>query len=784
MQGWLGALEAAGLLRPADQAAPVLKSAAVLSLNATLATGILLSRAGDSYRTQADILGFFAKVQQWYGDTARWAGDPQAKHAPYEYFEFREDDEGNFVEVPVPVAPARSDYQQNAAGNTQFISFHTFVGGISEMEYLRHIGLLDQNFNPIGPQALNLTQYLQQAASQASSQSISVQGPQVLPSSDGKGYVPADYALPYSISLNNPTPGPLGELRIVTQLDASLDPRSLRLGDLKIGDINIHMPADQAVFQGDFDFSGNKGFVLRVSAGVDSLTRVATWLIQAIDPDTGEVLHDALRGLLAPNAGNANALKATLSYTIRSLDVAKSGASIGAQARVFFDALPPQDSAVQTLTLDAAPPTTVLTVQASGTNAAGNPIYDVRWSASDDASGVKHVTVYVAEDGGDFRIWQRQVAGAAGAALFTGVAGKHYEFLAAATDQAGNREAASVSNAVLPDDGSRQAAQTALGQLEQVSSTAQLPAAAPGRSYVSNTIFQQATLALPGYVASAQPGDLQSVLAPLALRGFASGFGASEADIGVQAMVELADSSVLASAGGLRNQVFHFARDGGRSTTPLFELDSPVLDMALDGKGQLWVMTGAELLLVDAGSGAVLERHQSQTGDPLTHALAVDPASGLLYVSSGNGVEIFDPASGAWTHFSNQRVGDLAFGPDGRLWAVRWTGSDINTGAPGSATDIISFPMSGRTKGRAEVEYSVAGIVLSLAFGQAGTPMAGLLLVSTAIAQRPVAADGSATPLPHASSVWAIELQTHRRLQLAGAARAGKPFWRPAMAAC
>ncbi|MFN9746157.1 MAG: CARDB domain-containing protein, partial [Betaproteobacteria bacterium] len=75
VQGWLAALETAGLLRPADEAPAIRTDELVLSLNATLASGVLIGRAGQSYRTQADLLGFFAKVQQWYGDTARWAGD-------------------------------------------------------------------------------------------------------------------------------------------------------------------------------------------------------------------------------------------------------------------------------------------------------------------------------------------------------------------------------------------------------------------------------------------------------------------------------------------------------------------------------------------------------------------------------------------------------------------------------------------------------------------------------------------------------------------------------------
>ena len=131
----------------------------------------------------------------------------------------------------------------------------------------------------------------------------------------------------------------LASCALVTELDADLDARSLRLGDLKIGDINIHVPPGQAVFQGDFDFSGNKGYVLRVSGGVDAQTRVATWLIQAIDPDTGEVLRNPTRGLLLPGSDGKPAT-GFVSYTVRALDIATTGAAIQSSARAFFDEAP------------------------------------------------------------------------------------------------------------------------------------------------------------------------------------------------------------------------------------------------------------------------------------------------------------------------------------------------------------------------------------------------------------------------------------------------------------
>ncbi|MBO3704008.1 MAG: hypothetical protein J5W83_15990, partial [Candidatus Accumulibacter sp.] len=304
--GWLGALEAGGLLRPVDEAPPIRSHPKVVSLNSTLASGILLARGGDAYRTQGDLLGFFATVQKWYGDSAAFAGDPQATTAPVDYREVRQSLAG-FVEIPVPVSAERADYDRQAAQKTHFINFNVFAGGLGELEYLRHVGVLDADFRPVPGQALDLTHYLQQAASESAAAAalLRVRGPQALLGDDGQAWVPAATALPYAVDFRMPGNAPAGQLRLVMALDASLDARSFRLGDLKLGDINVHLPAGRASFQGDFDFSGSKGFVLRVSAGIDVTTRIATWLLQAIDPQTGEVLHDATRGLLARAAGEA-----------------------------------------------------------------------------------------------------------------------------------------------------------------------------------------------------------------------------------------------------------------------------------------------------------------------------------------------------------------------------------------------------------------------------------------------------------------------------------------------
>ncbi|MCM8597201.1 MAG: putative Ig domain-containing protein, partial [Candidatus Accumulibacter sp.] len=779
-EGWLAALEAAGILRPVAEAPPIRENAKVMSLNATLATGILLGKGGDSYRTQSDLLGFFAKVQAWYGDTAQYAGDASAARAPIAYQEVRQIQEGS-VEIPVPAMadPARLDFGSSQIART--VDFHLFVGARSELEYLRHVGVLDEDFRPLAGQPLDLGQYLQQAAARDATAvaPVRVRAPQAAPGEDGVAYVPADVSLPYSVSFSNPDETPVGQLRIVSQLDARLDARSFRLADLKIGDINVHLPADRADFQGDFDFTASKGFLLRVSAGIDASTHVATWLLQAIDPDSGEVLHDALHGLLGSAAdgnGNEQSSRGFVSYTIRAADDTASGTEITASARLLIDAAPPIDSDPVVVRLDSQAPQTGLQVTAlnAAPLASAAPTFDLKWAAADDFSGVRSVTLYVAENGGDFRIWQRQLSPQATEALFTGEPGKHYEFLAVATDHAGNREAATVTAAVLPDDGSRQEVLDSLGATAKLAATAETPLAANDRSYPANALFAEAGRLVPGSVASARGSDLQSVLAPFTLRGFAGGYTSSAADIGAQALVEMPGHSVLASAGRLRNEIHRYEPDSGSltrsSADPLLTLDSPVLDLAVDASGQLWAMTGAELLQIDAASGTVVRRIAAANGDPLTHALAIDPESGEIYVSSGKGIEIFDPAAAdpgqAWRHFSAQRAGDLAFAPDGRLWAVKWTGDDIVGASPDATTEIVSFPMSGRSAGRAELEYRLAGVIDGIAFGATDTPLAGLLFAGSQGGQHPLRA--GVDDVPHAGSVWMIELASRRSLQLAG----------------
>src|SRR5439155_25940949 len=140
----------------------------------------------------------------------------------------------------------------------------------------------------------------------------------------------------------------------------------------------------------------------------------------------------------------------------------------------------------------------------------------------------------------------------------------------------------------------------------------------------------------------------------------------------------------------------------------------PIYGRALDAAGNLWATTGGgPLLQLDPATGAIL----GQYGDGLTQTLAVEPAIGVVYVSSGNGIEVFDPATHVFHHFSDTRVGSLAFAQDGRLWAASW---------PHNENTVLRFDAHGRP----EVMLRLNAAVDSLEFGMPGGQLEGLLFLS------------------------------------------------------
>ncbi len=386
---YLAALEQAGVLLPDGTTPPVMQDPLIMSVMATLATGVLAGPAGSGIISGGNVAQFFGELLQWYGNNTN-------QTAPAAGFNIH----GN----PVATLPTASQFNLNAQLPTSFEDFNVYVPWLAWDQRanlppsFQITSVQDVNGQPVIP--LDLSQYLNSGAQDAGLASMT--GPFTAESND---FIPTGQPLPFTVNFQNDptaTTSP-GTIRITTQLDPNLDPSTFRLGDIQIGNIDVHIPSNLGLFQGDFDFTQSNGFILRVSAGVDLQTRTATWLLQAIDPLTGLVITDPSKGLLPPN--NAEGAGAGyVTYTVEPNATATTGAIISATSTVLFSNAPPQNTAPLTYTLDTAPPTTQVTVTQLGTA----PNYQVQWNSVDDpkGSGVKYVTLYVSEDGGAYQIWQ------------------------------------------------------------------------------------------------------------------------------------------------------------------------------------------------------------------------------------------------------------------------------------------------------------------------------------------------------------------------------------------
>ena len=300
----LSALQTAGILLPQDGLAPISQQQDIQSLLSVLASGILYGPSGTAIRSTGNLLNFFDTLRTLYGNnaslTAPLAGeDPRMSDA--------------YVgDVPIPALPTFSQYDQHLSTPTTFEAFNIYVPWVPFED--RGAGL-PADFQINGPSpagadpfaSLDFSNYFSSPGAAATTASLT--GPQTY---DTAGFLPADTALPYTVNFNNAPAAStyVNQVTIVTQLDPSLDPYTFQLGDIKIGGITIHIPAGQSTFTTDIDFSATRGFILRVSAGIDLSQNPASakWIIQAIDPLTGEPLTDpSARGLLMPNdaAGRA-----------------------------------------------------------------------------------------------------------------------------------------------------------------------------------------------------------------------------------------------------------------------------------------------------------------------------------------------------------------------------------------------------------------------------------------------------------------------------------------------
>ena len=253
-------------------------------------------------------------------------------------------------------------------------------------------------------------------------------------------FVPGREPIPYTVLFENmPTATAHARQVVITdQLDEDLDWRTFEVGTISFrgGRYTVQAPPGQRFFQTEVQMREEDGGLrVQVLAGIDLTTGRATFRLTAIDPQTGEPPTSPLLGVLPPNNEQREG-EGFVTFRVKPKRTATTGTMITNSATIVFDEEQPITTNEVFNTVDALPPTTMMTLLPERTNRVS---FTVRWSGEDDegGSGLRDYTVWVSVDGQPYQVWLNNTAQTQ--AVFDAQPGSHvYAFYVTASDHAGN----------------------------------------------------------------------------------------------------------------------------------------------------------------------------------------------------------------------------------------------------------------------------------------------------------------------------------------------------------
>ncbi|MEZ6063698.1 MAG: carboxypeptidase regulatory-like domain-containing protein [Planctomycetaceae bacterium] len=264
---------------------------------------------------------------------------------------------------------------------------------------------------------------------------------------DGFGdqhFVQSDLVFPYLILFENKpeATAPAQEVFITQQLSGDLDWTTFELGNFGWGDLTFDVPPGLRTYDTRIDLTETLGFYVDVHADIDLSTGIASWAFTSTDPETGDLISDALAGFLPPNATSPEG-EGFVEYSIRPMSDIADESQIDAQARIIFDLNEPIDTPVYSNTIDDTPPSSSVETLPVLTKTQS---FAVSWSGDDGTgSGIASFDIYVADDGGPFVLWFDDTTGTS--AIYNGQDGHTYQFYSVARDNVGLTEADSGGDA-------------------------------------------------------------------------------------------------------------------------------------------------------------------------------------------------------------------------------------------------------------------------------------------------------------------------------------------------
>jgi hypothetical protein len=253
-------------------------------------------------------------------------------------------------------------------------------------------------------------------------------------------WVAAKDRIEYNIRFENDpanATAPAQVVKVTMAVDPKVNPFSLQLGDFGWGPYQFSVPDGSTFYQKRLDLTDSLNLLVDVTAGYNINTNEYFWYFESVDPLTGQLPTDPLRGFLPINDSLSGKGEGFIQFTVLPKSNVITGDSVSAKAKIVFDV----NDAILTNTwgnkLDAVAPTSTLHEIMDST-------YDhnvvLSWSAADDPGGVGVLDydLLVSVDHGPFVLVEDQITDTN--YIYEANPGAEYGFVVLATDSVGNRE--------------------------------------------------------------------------------------------------------------------------------------------------------------------------------------------------------------------------------------------------------------------------------------------------------------------------------------------------------
>jgi PKD repeat protein len=251
-----------------------------------------------------------------------------------------------------------------------------------------------------------------------------------------ENYISSSRNFPYTIYFENKASAsaPAHTIIITDILDKTkFNLSSFDFGNITVGDSIIQLTTGLKEFVLDKKLDKLK-VMARISGKLDTLTGKLEWKLRSLDPVTLADIEDPDIGLLPPNKTTPEG-QGSVSFFVKLKTDPVHKSNVTNQASIVFDANPAIVTNKHLTTFDLAAPLSAVQSLSASTSARQ---FTVKWSGTDDGSGIENYNIYVKKDNGPYSIW---LAGTKEtSAVYKSPVDGTYQFSSMATDKTGNVE--------------------------------------------------------------------------------------------------------------------------------------------------------------------------------------------------------------------------------------------------------------------------------------------------------------------------------------------------------